>query len=64
MADFQTLRAGAGAQAGLRIDEGLRAHMNKVYGLMSVGMLLTALVAWAVGTNPAMLAAIFGTPLK
>ncbi len=38
--------------------------MNKVYGLMSVGMLLTGGVAWAVGTNDAMVAAIFGTPLK
>ena len=26
--------------------------MNKVYGTMSVGMLLTFLVAWAVGTSP------------
>ena len=41
MADYQTIRAGrVGAQA-LQIDEGLKAHMNKVYGLMSVGMLIT-----------------------
>ena len=54
MADFNTIRAG---QAGVRtaqIDEGLRAHMNKVYGTMSVGLLVTALVAWAVGTSPAL----------
>jgi FtsH-binding integral membrane protein len=38
--------------------------MNKVYGLMSVGMVLTGGVAWAVGTNDAMVQAIFGTPLK
>ena len=38
--------------------------MNKVYGLMSVGMLLTGGVAWAVGTNDAMVNAIFGTPLR
>ena len=64
MADYTTIRtAGAGARAA-QIDEGLRAHMNKVYGLMSVGMVLTGGVAWAVGTNDAMLAAIFGTPLK
>ncbi|SFP05692.1 Bax inhibitor-1/YccA family protein [Tranquillimonas alkanivorans] len=46
MADFQTIRAGVGARAG-QIDEGLKAHMNKVYGTMSVGMLITALAAWA-----------------
>ncbi|WP_103332650.1 Bax inhibitor-1/YccA family protein [Pseudotabrizicola formosa] len=64
MADYTTIRtAGAGVRAA-QIDEGLRAHMNKVYGLMSVGMALTGGVAWAVGTNDAMLAAIFGTPLK
>ncbi len=48
MADFQTMRATAAGARTAQIDEGLRAHMNKVYGLMSVGMLLTGGVAWAV----------------
>lgn len=52
MADFQTRTFGA--SAGLAIDAGLRAYMNKVYGLMSVGTLLTAAVSWAVGTSPAL----------
>jgi len=68
MADYQTIRpsgqtAGVGAR-GAEIDAGLRAHMNKVYGLMSVAMLITAGMAWAVGSNEAMVQAIFGTPLK
>ena len=64
MADYQTIRTiGAGARTA-EIDVGLRAHMNKVYGLMSVGMLLTAAVAWGVGTNETLLTAIFATPLK
>ncbi len=64
MADFQTSSYGrAGAGYGV-IDEGLKAHMNKVYGLMSVAMVITGLVAWAVGTNPDLLRAIFGTPLR
>jgi FtsH-binding integral membrane protein len=46
MADFQTRTYGA--SAGLAIDAGLRAHMNKVYGTMSVGMLVTAAAAWAI----------------
>jgi uncharacterized protein len=51
MAEYQTIRtAGAGSRTAA-IDEGLRAHMNKVYGLMSVGMLITGAVAWAVGTS-------------
>ncbi len=62
MAEYQTMR---GVAAGVRtaaIDEGLRAHMNKVYGTMSVGMLVTAGVAWAVGSAPALLA-IFRDPV-
>ncbi len=64
MADYQTIRTVGTAAGAAMIDEGLRAHMNKVYGLMSVGMLLTGGVAWAVGTNEAMVSAIFMTPLK
>ena len=48
MAEFETVRrTGAGVRTA-QIDEGLRAHMNKVYGTMSVGMLITALAAWAI----------------
>ena len=49
MAEFDTIRtAGVTGARAAQIDEGLRAHMNKVYGTMSVGMLITALAAWAV----------------
>jgi len=62
MADYQTSRpVGVGIGAAT-IDAGLRAHMNKVYGLMSVAMLVTAGVAWSVGTSD-MLMAIFRDPL-
>ena len=47
MAEFDTIRTSAGARAA-QIDEGLRAHMNKVYGTMSVGMLITFAAAWAI----------------
>ena len=55
MAEYQTIRT-AGNVRTAEIDEGLRTHMNKVYGTMSVGMLLTFAVAWAVGTNDQLLA--------
>ena len=61
MAQEQLIRTVGGVRAA-EIDEGLRAHMNKVYGIMSVGMLLTFAVAWAVGTSPALLA-IFRDPI-
>lgn len=47
MADVNTIRSAAQASAA-NIDAGLRAHMNKVYGQMSIGMLITALAAWAI----------------
>ena len=64
MADYNTIRAGAGARSA-EIDAGLRAHMNKVYGTMSVGMLITALAAWAIAglsvtTDPSSAAAELG----
>jgi len=61
MAEYQTARASVGVRAA-EIDEGLRAHMNKVYGTMSVGMVVTGAVAWAVGSSPALLA-IFRDPV-
>ena len=61
MAQFSTLRSEVGARAA-EIDAGLRAHMNKVYGTMSVGMLITALASWAIAglattSDPALAAA-------
>ncbi len=55
MADYQSARAGVGVRTAA-IDEGLRTHMNKVYGTMSVGLLVTALAAWAVGSSDVLLA--------
>ena len=57
MAQYDTVRSvGVGARA--QIDEGLKAHMNKVYGLMSVAMLVTGGAAWGIAglattTDPA-----------
>ncbi|KIT17495.1 Bax inhibitor-1/YccA family protein [Jannaschia aquimarina] len=49
MAQFDALRAtGVTGERAAQIDEGLRAHMNKVYGTMSVGMLITFAAAWAI----------------
>ncbi|MGK7652476.1 Bax inhibitor-1/YccA family protein [Roseovarius sp. B08] len=58
MAQFETIRTATGARTAA-IDEGLRAHMNKVYGTMSIGMLLTFAAAWAVGNNAAMMETLF-----
>ena len=49
--------------AGARVDEGLRAYMSRVYGLMAGAMALTGAVAYGIGTNETLVAAIYGTPL-
>jgi len=64
MAEYHRADIRADAHA-LQIDQGLRAHMNKVYGTMSVGMLLTFLAAWAISglavtTDPALAVAQIG----
>ncbi|MBB5221960.1 hypothetical protein HNP73_001896 [Amaricoccus macauensis] len=78
MADYGTVRRAGAGTATAAIDEGLRAHMNKVYGLMAVGMIITGLVAYVVGTDFAravageptnilpvgLLQAMFTSPLK
>lgn len=45
------------------IDVGLRQYMLRIYNYMTGGLALTGVVAYVVGTNEALLRAIFGTPL-
>jgi len=46
-----------------QIDAGLRSYMLRVYNYMSVALALTGAVAFFVSTSPAMLQAIYCTPL-
>ena len=54
--------AAAGLEA--RYDEGLRRHMLGIYRNMGIGLAITGLVALGVASTPALVALIFGTPLK
>lgn len=45
-------------------DEGLRRHMLRIYNYMGLGLVLTGIVAFVVGTTPALYVPIFSTPLK
>jgi FtsH-binding integral membrane protein len=49
--------------ASAAIDEGLRSYMLRVYNYMASGLALTGVVAYLTASSPAMLHAIFGTPL-
>jgi FtsH-binding integral membrane protein len=51
----------AGARA---VDQGLRAHMLKVYNFMAGGLALTGIIAYLVSSSPDMIHAIYGTPLQ
>src|SRR5687768_6890665 len=51
-------------QSGTAFDEGLRRHMLRVYGYMSGGLAITGIVAYLVGTTPALYEPIFTTPLQ
>ncbi|KGJ09032.1 Bax inhibitor-1/YccA family protein [Paracoccus sphaerophysae] len=47
MADYNTIRRPATTATRAAVyDEGLRAYMNRVYGLMTAGMAVSAAVAW------------------
>lgn len=45
-------------------DEGLRAHMLRVFNYMTLGLGVTGIVAFLTASSPAMLQLLFGTPLK
>ena len=57
----QIPRTGA---AAARYDEGLRRHMLGIYRNMGIGLAVTGLVALLVASTPALVALIFGTPLR
>ena len=73
MADYNTYRSAqsVGTRTGA-VDEGLRAYMNKVYGLMAVGMGVTAVAAYGIssaavdsaGQLTQLGTAIYASPLK
>ena len=60
---FTTFSQGQ-ASGQAQIDEGLRSFMLKVYNYMGLGLALTGAVAFFVSTSPALMQAIFGTPLQ
>jgi uncharacterized protein len=47
-----------------QLHTGVQRFMNGVYGWMSVGIAVTAAVAWGLSTSPEALMLLFGTPLK
>ena len=46
------------------IDAGLRDHFRHVYNTMSMGLVVTGLVAFAIANIPPLVQFLFGTPMK
>ena len=57
-------RVAHGQVAVDQIDEGLRSYMLSVYNYMGLGLVITGLVAYIVGTTPALYQPIMMSPLK
>jgi len=62
--DFNSGIRTAPREAGVTFDAALRAHMVRVYNHMTAGLVVTGLIAFLVSTSPAMIHAIFGSPLR
>jgi FtsH-binding integral membrane protein len=70
MSDYRNnpIRGGVNTQTTDVIDEGLRAHMLRVYNLMAIGLGITGVTALGTATlamsNPAFAQLIYGSPLR
>ena len=62
--DFNSGIRTAPRAAGVTFDAALRAHMVRVYNHMTAGLLVTGLIAFLTASSPAMIQAIFGSPLR
>jgi uncharacterized protein len=62
--DNRYARAGMPSQAGVGVDEGLRAYMLRVYNYMALGVAGTAVVTLLLMSNPALMRTIALGPMK
>jgi FtsH-binding integral membrane protein len=62
--DFNSGIRTAPRTVGVSFDAALRAHMVRVYNHMTAGLVTTGIIAFLVSSSPAMLQAIFGSPLR
>ncbi|MEE3626411.1 Bax inhibitor-1/YccA family protein [Nitrospirillum sp. BR 11752] len=61
---YNRFASSTGAYDRALFDEGLRQHMLRVFNYMTVGLIVTGLVAYFGAQSDALVTAIFGTPLK
>lgn len=59
---MQPDRMSAQTRAGAQIDAGLKAHMQRIYNRMSMGVLITAITSMVVSSSPALMQFFLGGP--
>src|ERR1700722_18266916 len=57
------LRSGVAGLDRVTFDVGLRMHMQRVFGYMSGGLVMTGILAW-IASQPPFAQALFGSPLR
>jgi uncharacterized protein len=58
---FNPFNSTTSVASGAAVDQGLRAHMLRVYNYMGLGVALTGLVAWLVASTPALMQLFYAT---
>lgn len=57
-------RANGARTVSAEYDQGLRSYMLSIYNYMAAALVLTGITAFAVSSSPALMQAIFGSPLE
>ena len=57
-------QAAQGARVGVATDEGLRAHMLRIYNYMASAVLLSGIVAFVIASSPVLTALMVKSPLR
>ena len=64
MSDYHSqARSIPAGRADMAVDAGLRSFMLGVYNKMALGLLLSGVLAWVVGTTPALFNTLLTPPL-
>lgn len=63
MTDYHSQTRTLPGSADMAVDSGLRSFMLGVYNKMAVGLLLSGVLAWVVGTTPALFTTLLTPPL-
>jgi FtsH-binding integral membrane protein len=63
MSDFNFARSAGAQSVDMSVDAGLRSFMLGIYNKMALGLVVSAVLAYIVGTVPPVTALVLGTPL-